>query len=60
MKLLDFQPKQPLPSIRNLSNTRISFLPEVEKFLVMLYGVGLTVFLEVLNKWGHDTFSCLE
>ncbi len=36
--LLPLQPSQPLPGILNLSNTRVSVFPEVEKFLVMLYG----------------------
>jgi hypothetical protein len=35
-----FQPSQPLLCILNLSKTRISVFPEVEEFLVMLYGFG--------------------
>ena len=42
---LHFQPSQPLPRIHNLSNTRVSILPEVEEFLVMFYGFGLPAFL---------------
>jgi len=31
--------------ILNLNNTRVSVFPEVEEFLVMLYGFGLPAFL---------------
>jgi hypothetical protein len=36
--LLALQPSQPPLCIFNLSDTRISILPEVEEFLVVLYG----------------------
>ncbi len=35
---LTFQPSHPLLRILNLSDTRVSVFPEVEEFLVMLYG----------------------
>jgi len=35
-----FQPSQPLLRIFNLSNSRVSVFPEIEEFLVMLYGFG--------------------
>jgi len=35
-KLFPFQSSQPLPHI--LSNTRVSILPEVEEFLITLFG----------------------
>ncbi len=38
------QPFKPLPGILNLSNTRVSVLPEIEEFLVMLYGFGFPAF----------------
>jgi hypothetical protein len=37
---MTFQSSQPLPRITNLSYPRVSFLPEVEEFLVRLYGFG--------------------
>jgi hypothetical protein len=43
--LLTFQPSQPLPSILNLSYARVSILPQVEEFLVMLDGFGLLDYL---------------
>ena len=39
-KLMALQSSQPLPHIFNLSNTRISVLPEGEEFFVVLYGLG--------------------
>jgi len=38
--LLHLQSSQPLPRIFYLSDTRVSVLPEVEEFLVMLDGLG--------------------
>jgi hypothetical protein len=35
---LILQPSQPLLRILNFRNTRISVFPEVEEFLVMLFG----------------------
>ncbi|MFB0564434.1 MAG: hypothetical protein ACETWK_01990 [Candidatus Aminicenantaceae bacterium] len=40
-----FRLSQPLPRIFNLSNTRVSLFPEVEEFLVMLYGDGFLAFV---------------
>jgi hypothetical protein len=37
---LTLQSRQPLSRIINLSYPRVSVLPEVEEFLVMLYGFG--------------------
>ena len=42
MRLL--QSGQPLPRILNLSYPRVSVLPEVEEFLVVLYGFGFQAF----------------
>ncbi|NIO47821.1 MAG: hypothetical protein GTN73_00050 [Candidatus Aminicenantes bacterium] len=42
---LTLQPSQPLPGILYLSNTRVSVFPEVEEFLVMLYGYALRIYL---------------
>jgi len=39
------QLRQPLPGILNLRNTRISLFPEVEEFLVMLYGFTFLAYL---------------
>jgi hypothetical protein len=36
-RLLTLQPSQPLLRILNLSNARVSVLPEVEEFLLMFY-----------------------
>ena len=44
-KLFLFQPSQPLLSILNLSNTRISVFPKLEEFLLMLDGFGFPAFL---------------
>ncbi len=41
------QPSQLLFRIIHLSNTRISVSPEVEEFLVMLYGFAFPAFLPV-------------
>ena len=41
------QSRQPLPRIPNLSYPQVSILPEVEEFLVMLYGFASPVYLEV-------------
>jgi hypothetical protein len=38
--LITLQPSQPLLSILNLGNTRVSVFPEIEEFLVMLDGFG--------------------
>jgi hypothetical protein len=35
------QPRQPLLSILNLSNIRVSVFPEVKEFIIMLYGFAL-------------------
>jgi len=35
------QPSQPLLSILNLSNTRVSVFPEVKEFIIILYGFAL-------------------
>jgi hypothetical protein len=37
--LVSLQPSQPLPRILNLNKTRVSVFPDVEEFLVMLYGL---------------------
>jgi len=42
IKLLSFQPSQPLPGILYLRYPRVGVLPEVEEFLVMLDGPGCT------------------
>jgi len=44
-KLLTLQPSQPPPRIIHLSNTRVGVLPEVEEFLVVLYGFGCVALL---------------
>jgi len=36
-KSLTLQPSQPLPCIRNLNYPRISVLPELEEFLLLLF-----------------------
>jgi len=43
--LLPLQSSQPLPRVLNLRNTRVSIFPEVEEFLVMLYGDGFLAFV---------------
>jgi len=43
--LLPSQPSQPLYGILNLGYTRVSVFPEVEEFLVMLYGDGFLAFV---------------
>jgi hypothetical protein len=35
------QPSQPLLSILNLSNTRVSVFPEVKEFIIIIYGFAL-------------------
>jgi hypothetical protein len=40
MKSLIFQPSQPLHRIFHISDTKVSVLPEVEEFLIMLDGLG--------------------
>jgi len=47
--LMILQPSHPLLRILNLSNTRVSVLPEGEEFLVMLYGFAFPVILEVFS-----------
>ena len=41
------QPRQPLPRILHLSNTRVRILPEVEESLVVLDGFGCVALLFV-------------
>jgi len=38
LSLMSLQSSHALPCILNFSNTRVSVFPEVEEFLVMLYG----------------------
>jgi len=45
VRLLALQPSQPLPRIFKLSNPRVSVLPEVEEFLVILDGFTFVVLL---------------
>ncbi len=42
---LHLQPSHSLLCILNLSNTRVSVLPEIEEFLVMLYSFAFPAFL---------------
>lgn len=45
--LFSQEASQLLLRILNLSNTRVSILPEVEEFLIMLYGFGFIALLFV-------------
>jgi len=47
--LMILQPSQPLSGILSFRNIRISVLPEVEEFLVMLYGFAFPALLEVFS-----------
>jgi len=42
-KLLALQSSQPLLRILNFSNTRVSVFPEVEEFLMILYGFRVSI-----------------
>jgi hypothetical protein len=44
-KSLAFQPSQPFPGILDLNDTRVSILPEIEEFIVLLYGFGCVAIL---------------
>jgi len=46
--LLTLQPSQPLLRILYFSNTRVSVFPEVEEFLIMLYGLPSSFLLDLL------------
>jgi hypothetical protein len=48
------QPSHPLLRIHNLRNARVSVLPEVEEFLIVLYGFALPAFLLVLPIIPHS------
>ena len=56
-ELLPFHLSQPLPGILHLSNTRVSIFPEVEEFLVMLYGFGCVALLlaDPANLFNYNT-----
>jgi hypothetical protein len=45
---IDLQPSQPVPSLLYLGYPRVSVLPEVEEFLVMLDGFGFPNFFLVM------------
>jgi len=53
-KSLTLQPSQPLLSILNLSNTRVSVPPEIEEFLLMFYAFVLLAFLLVKSYSSFD------
>ncbi len=50
--LFSQEASQPLSGILNFTNTRVSVLPEIEEFLVMLYGFTLPAFL-LINLAEH-------
>ena len=47
--LLALQPSQPHLRILNLKDTRISIFPEIEEFLVMIFGFDLPAFIFFKN-----------
>jgi hypothetical protein len=48
---ITLQSSQPLPHILHLSYPRVSILPQVEEFFVMLDGFGVIIYKPPLRKY---------